>query len=124
MTTIDQTAVEAFTGRFATDLGAVAHAATVVAGDKLGLYRALAERGPSTSEELAGATGCDERYLREWLAAQAASGYAHFDPATDRFHLDDVQPGTYTWQAWRASGPSRAGSIDVRQGVVLEVAWP
>ncbi len=41
-----------------------------------------------------------------------------------RFHLDHVQPGTYTWQAWRASGPSRAGSIDVRQGVVLEVAWP
>ena len=89
--TIDQADLDAFVGRFVTDLAAVAHAATVVLGDKLGLYPALAEHGPATPAELADATGCDERYLREWLSAQAASEYAHHDPATGRFHLDEVQ---------------------------------
>ncbi len=83
--------VEAFTFKFAADLAAVAHAATVVIGDKLGLYGVLAERGPATPTELAEATGCDERYLREWLCAQAASGYACYDPATGRFSLDGAQ---------------------------------
>jgi SAM-dependent methyltransferase len=69
----------------------VAHAATVVIGDKLGLYEALAAHGPATPAELAAATGCDERSLLEWLSAQAASGYAHYEPASGRFHLDDVQ---------------------------------
>jgi len=89
--TIDQADLDTFVGRFASDLAAVAHAATVVVGDKLGLYSALADHGPATPEELAAATGCDERYLREWLSAQAASEYAHYDPATGRFHLDEVQ---------------------------------
>jgi SAM-dependent methyltransferase len=83
--------VEAFTHRFAADLAAVAHAATVVLGDKLGLYRALADLGPSTPDELAAATGCDARYLREWLLAQAASGYAVRDAASGRFSLDGAQ---------------------------------
>jgi len=83
--------IAAFVGRFATDLGAVLHAATVVVGDKLGLYRALADHGPATPAELADATGCDERYLREWLSAQAASEYATYDPSTGRFHLEPAQ---------------------------------
>jgi SAM-dependent methyltransferase len=87
----DPADVEAFVGRVAGDLAAVAHAATVVVGDKLGLYGALATHGPSTPAELASVTGCDERYLREWLCAQAASEYAHYDPVTERFHLDPVQ---------------------------------
>lgn len=95
MTTIPATPteaeIEAFVGRFATDLGAVLHAATVVVGDKLGLYQALAEHGPATPAELAEATACDERYLREWLSAQAASDYAKFDASTGRFHLDPAQ---------------------------------
>ena len=83
--------IEAFTFKFAGDLAAVAHAATVVLGDKLGLYKALAAGGPATPDELATATGCDRRYLREWLLAQAASGYAEYDPSTGRFWLDAVQ---------------------------------
>jgi SAM-dependent methyltransferase len=83
--------VQAFVERFVSDLAATAHAATVVLGDRLGLYRALAEAGPSTPADLARATGCDQRYLREWLCAQAASGYAHHDAATGRFHLDAAQ---------------------------------
>jgi 2-polyprenyl-3-methyl-5-hydroxy-6-metoxy-1,4-benzoquinol methylase len=83
--------LDQFIGRFVTDLGAVAHAASVVLGDKLGLYRALAELGPSTPSELAARTGCDARYVTEWLCAQAASGYAQYDPGTGRFHLDAAQ---------------------------------
>jgi SAM-dependent methyltransferase len=83
--------VEAFTGRFVTDLAAVAHAATVVVGDKLGLYAALADHGPATPEELAAATGYHARYLQEWLCAQAASEYVHYDPPSGRFHLDAAQ---------------------------------
>jgi len=83
--------LDAFVGRFVTDLAAVAHAATVVIGDKLGLYRALADHGPATAGELAAVTGCDERSLQEWLSAQAASEYACYDPTTGRFHLDPVQ---------------------------------
>ncbi|MDX6234843.1 MAG: hypothetical protein QOH68_3971 [Nocardioidaceae bacterium] len=83
--------IEAFTMKFVADLAAVAHAATVVLGDKLGLYKALATRGPSTPEELAAATGYDGRYLREWLLAQAASGYAEYDASTGRFSLDAAQ---------------------------------
>jgi SAM-dependent methyltransferase len=84
-------ALEQFTGRFVTDLAAVAHAATVVLGDKLGLYRTLAEIGPSSPEELAAAAECDARYVREWLLAQAASGYAQFDLGDGVFWLDEAQ---------------------------------
>ena len=87
----DPAQLEAFVHRFVGDLAAAAHAATVVIGDKLGLYTALAEHGPATPAELAAATGCDERYLLEWLSAQVASEYAHHDPDTDRFSLDEVQ---------------------------------
>ena len=83
--------VEAFLGQVATDAAAVFHAATVVLGDKLGLYKALAEGGPTTPGELAARTGCDERYLREWLHAQAASGYCRHDAATDLFSLAPAQ---------------------------------
>jgi 2-polyprenyl-3-methyl-5-hydroxy-6-metoxy-1,4-benzoquinol methylase len=89
--TATHTDIDAFVGAFLSDMAAVAHAATVVLGDKLGLYRSLAALGPSTPAELATATGCDERYLREWLCAQAASDYANYDPATGRFYLDEVQ---------------------------------
>jgi SAM-dependent methyltransferase len=83
--------IDDFIGRFVTDLGAVLHGATVVIGDKLGLYAALAEEGPSTASDLAATTGCDPRFLQEWLSAQAAAGYAHYDPTTGRFHLDEAQ---------------------------------
>jgi SAM-dependent methyltransferase len=89
--TIDQAKLEEFIGRFAGDLGAVLHAATVLVGDKLGLYRAMADSQPVTAAELAGRTGCDERYLQEWLSAQAASGYAEYDPATRTFRLTEEQ---------------------------------
>ena len=87
----DEAAVEAFLGQVAVDAGAVFHAATVVLGDKLGLYKSLAEGGPATPEELAARTGCDARYLQEWLHAQVVSNYCGYDPATGRFSLSPAQ---------------------------------
>jgi SAM-dependent methyltransferase len=87
---IDESKLNEFMGNFVHDIGAVMHAATVVVGDQLGLYKALAE-GPATVEELAGRTETDSRYLREWLSAQAASGYVHYDPQSLRFSLTEEQ---------------------------------
>ena len=50
-----------------------------------------------------------------WFATSDADG---------RFSIPDVEPGTYTWRAWRAAGPVVSGSVTVRAGAVLEVAWP
>jgi SAM-dependent methyltransferase len=87
---VDQAKLEAFMGKFVGDLGAVAHAATIVLGDQLGLYKVLAE-GPATAEQLAKRTGTDVRYLKEWLSAQAASGYAEYDAKSSTFSLTEEQ---------------------------------
>ena len=85
--TIDENKLNEFIGRFVEDLGAVAHAATVLIGDRLGLYRAMADGEPVTPAELAERTGTDQRYMREWLSAQAASGYVEYDAGTGSFRL-------------------------------------
>jgi 2-polyprenyl-3-methyl-5-hydroxy-6-metoxy-1,4-benzoquinol methylase len=77
-------------GSFVQDLGAVMHAATVVVGDELGLYKALADQ-PLTAEALAEKTGTDARYVREWLSSQAASKYVQYDPAKQQFSLSEEQ---------------------------------
>lgn len=87
---INEDKLNEFMARFVGDIGAVMHAATVAVGDQLGLYKALAE-GPATAEELARRTQTDARYLREWLSAQAASGYVQYDPASQRFSMTEEQ---------------------------------
>lgn len=89
--TINETKLDQLIGQFVTDFGAAMHAATVVIGDKLGLYRALAEHGPVTGRELADRTGLDARLVEEWLNAQFVSGYCDYDPATGAFHLTEEQ---------------------------------
>ena len=85
--TFDQDKANAFLGKMIGDIGATLSGALVIIGDRLGLYRALAEQGPLSSAELARATGTHERYVREWLANQAASGYLEYDPAGHTFAL-------------------------------------
>src|SRR4051794_14224294 len=85
--TIDETRVEAFVGQVATDVGAAINTALVPLGDRLGLYRAMADAQPVAAGELAARTSTNERYVREWLNTQAASGYVVYDPASDRYVL-------------------------------------
>jgi SAM-dependent methyltransferase len=90
---LDMDKLNAFVGRFVTDLGAAVHTGMVVIGERLGLYKALAA-GPMTSSELAAETNTDERYVREWLASQAAGGYVTYDEKTNRFSLSPEQAFT------------------------------
>ena len=80
---IDNQRLHDLVGRAINDFGATYHSALVVLGDRLGLYRALAGSGGLTPAELATATHTSERYVREWLNAQAAGGYIDFDPLTE-----------------------------------------
>ena len=86
---VDQAKFDKFFGKAISDVGAAFNAALVVMGDKLGLYKAMAGAGPQTSAELAQRTGTSERYVREWLGAQAAIGYVEYNSATDRYTLPD-----------------------------------
>jgi ubiquinone/menaquinone biosynthesis C-methylase UbiE len=92
-TALDTEKLNAFIGRFVADLGAAAHAGMVVIGERLGLYKALAAR-PLTSAALAAQTNTDERYVREWLASQAAGGYVTYDETTKQFRLSEEQAFT------------------------------
>lgn len=89
---IDEAKLNQFLGKFVGDLGATFHAGTVVVGHELGLYKALAAaRGPLTPEELAERTRTDPRYVREWLNAQAASGYVEYVADSGRYTLTEEQ---------------------------------
>lgn len=85
----DPDLLAAFMAGFAEDLAATMHLATVVVGDRLGLYRALADRGPIGADELAAAAGCHPRLVLEWARAQVASGYCEHDAG--RFWLTPEQ---------------------------------
>ncbi len=76
---VDGDKLMAFVFKAVDEVGATLNAALVVLGDKLGLYGAMAEAGPLTSHELAERTGTAERYVREWLNAQAAGGYVEYN---------------------------------------------
>ena len=79
VTDIDEQKLEAFIGHAATEVGAALNVALVTLGDELGLYRAMADGQPVTPAELAARTGTQERYVREWLSTQAASGFVELD---------------------------------------------
>jgi SAM-dependent methyltransferase len=87
---VDESKLMAFVGKVIGDWGALTSAPLVVIGDQLGLYRAMADGQPVTAAKLAGRTGTAERYVREWLAAQAASGYVSYD-GDGRYHMEPEQ---------------------------------
>jgi 2-polyprenyl-3-methyl-5-hydroxy-6-metoxy-1,4-benzoquinol methylase len=87
---VDEQRLNEFLGKAVGDLGAAVSAALVSIGDELGFYKALATE-PLTSGELAVRTSTNERYVREWLANQAAGGYVDYDPATQKFSLSPEQ---------------------------------
>jgi 2-polyprenyl-3-methyl-5-hydroxy-6-metoxy-1,4-benzoquinol methylase len=91
---LDMDKLNAMIGRGLADFGATFHAALVHIGDELGLYKGLAAGGPQTPGELAKRTGTVERYVREWLNAQAAGGYVTYDKASSRYSLSEEQAFT------------------------------
>ena len=121
---IDTDKLNAFMGKMLVDVGAAIGASLMLIGDKLGLYKALARGGPMTSAELANATSTTERYVREWLAAQAAAGYVDYDSSSAKFSMSrrsrrpfgpaKVWGGTSAAPAYSAAPPGssvRATSI-------------
>jgi SAM-dependent methyltransferase len=73
------------------DMGAAMQSTLILIGDKLGLYRAMGDCAPVTAAELARRTGTDERYVREWLNANAAGDYVEYDPASDSYSMTPEQ---------------------------------
>jgi len=92
---VDEAKLNAFLGKMIGDMGAAASGALVLIGDRLGLYQAIRDAGSVTSGQLAERTGTSERYVREWLAAQAASGYVEYDSATATFSLSPEQAAVF-----------------------------
>ncbi|HEY7269603.1 MAG TPA: SAM-dependent methyltransferase, partial [Dehalococcoidia bacterium] len=89
--TIDEAKLNAIVGQCITDFGAIASAALVNIGDKLGLYKSLAKNGPATPAELSAQTGTTERYIRHWLLNQASSGFIDYSPQTGKYSLSPEQ---------------------------------
>jgi ubiquinone/menaquinone biosynthesis C-methylase UbiE len=89
--TIDEGKLHALAGTMINELGAAANGVLLLIGEKLGLYRALGEHGPLSPDGLARRTGTNERYVCEWLSAQAASGFVTYEPKTGLFSLSPEQ---------------------------------
>jgi SAM-dependent methyltransferase len=106
---LDQAKLDTLLGKVVTDLSAGYAGVMVSIGDKLGLFRSMKGAGPITSAELARRTGCAERYVREWLNAQAAGGYVTYHPVSGTYELspeqafvlaDETSPAHFT-PAWQ-----------------------
>lgn len=95
-TPINEDKMHEFLGKVVGDFGASLSSSLAYIGQKLGLYKALASDGPSTSAELAKNTSTNERYVREWLVNQAASGYLTYDSAKERYSLSPEQTAALT----------------------------
>ena len=118
---IDEGRLNALLGQAVVEFGATVNAALVVIGDRLGLFRTLAEDGPFTSAELAARTELSERYVREWLNAQAASGWVDYDAAGERYSMSPEQAMMFadpTSPAFVGGGFQIAlGSADAREHI-------
>jgi SAM-dependent methyltransferase len=106
-----------FVFRAVDEVGATLNAALVVMGDKLGFYRALAGAGPLSPAELAERTGTAERYVREWLNAQAAGSFVEYDPESGRYSLPPEQAVALTDAGSPAYLP---GFFQIALGSVLD----
>ena len=114
---VDTEKLMAFVFRAVDEVGATLNTALVVMGDRLGLYRALADAGPLTPAELAQRTGTAERYVREWLNAQAAGTYISYDPDSGRYSLPAEHAIALTDESSPAYLP---GCFQIALGSVLD----
>jgi SAM-dependent methyltransferase len=88
---VDSQKLDALLGQAVLDMGAAMHAVLIVIGDRLGLYRAMADGTPVTASELASRTGTAERYVREWLNANSAANYLEYQTASDTYSMTPEQ---------------------------------
>jgi SAM-dependent methyltransferase len=116
-TPLDPAKLEAFVFRAVDEVGATLNAALVVMGDKLGLYRAMAGAGPLDPREIAERAGVAERYVREWLNAQAAGGFVEYDGSSGRYTLPPEQANALTDEQSPAYLP---GFFQLALGSVLD----
>jgi SAM-dependent methyltransferase len=114
---LDPDRLMAFVYRSVGEVGATLNTALVVMGDKLGMYRALAERGPLTPAELAHEAGISERYAREWLNAQAAGDFVEYDADSGTYRLPPEQAVALTDESSPAYLP---GIFQIALGSVLD----
>jgi SAM-dependent methyltransferase len=114
---IDEERLNAFVFRAVEEVGATLNAALVVMGDRLGLYRALADSGPLSPVELARQAGVTERYVREWLNAQAAGGYVTYEPSSGLYSLEPEQAMALTDRESPAYLP---GFFQIAMGSVVD----
>lgn len=117
MPEIDKQKLDAFMGKLVGDLGCAMGGVMILLGDRLGLYRAMADGQPVSAQDLAGRTGLRERYVREWLAAQAAAGYVAYDAPTQRFSLPPEQAMAL---AQEGSPAFFAGAFEIVQAMWMD----
>ena len=115
---LDEAKLNEFLGKAVNEFGAVMNGALILMGDRLGLYKAMAHAGPVTSAELAAKTGTTERYVREWLNAQAAGGYVTYDPAGNRYTLPPEQAFALAMEGSPAFLP---GAFQVAVSAVMDM---
>ncbi len=113
----DMGKVDALVGRLVGDLGATLSGALIVLGDRLGLFKEMADGEPVSSVQLAARLGLKERYVREWLAAQAASGNVDYDAASKTFSLSPEQAMAF---ADDQSPAFFAGAFEIAQAVWMD----
>lgn len=117
MKTPDQEKLNTLLGKLVGDLGAATSAALVLLGDRLGIYKAMADGKAVTPEELATKTRLNARYLREWLSAQAAAGYVEYNAKSKKFKLSPEQISAFADEG----GPAFfAGAFEVAQSLWLD----
>ncbi len=109
--------LNALVGKLVGDLGISLGGASILLGDRLGLYKAMADGAVITPPELAKKTGLHERYVREWLSGQAASGYIDYHPEKNAFSLSPEQAMAF---AEEGSPAFFAGAFDVVQSTYLD----
>ena len=122
---VDPDLLNAFIGQMVGDLGATVSAGLVLIGDRLGIYRAMADGTPVTAETLADRTGLAVAYLRPWLANQASGGYVthHTEDGEDRYALSPEQAAALADPDSPAYfAPSMQVAIGARHGLDLELA--
>jgi len=109
--------LNALVGKLVNDLGVSLSGASILLGDRLGLYKAMADGAPVTPTDLAKKTKLHERYVREWMSGQAASGYLDYDSEKDAFSLSPEQAMAF---AEEGSPAFFAGAFDVVQSIYLD----